>query len=133
MRQKRVILLLFNLVFLAWGLHGQTERKFFVSSAVSTRERAAIYFMAAQQEMSVKDAESFYLRAYEEYKRALQEDSPAQARTFIYLRLAECSQKLNLPVEQADYLNKALETSEELLESESKIYPCCAFRCKPMC
>ncbi len=122
MRQKRVILLLFNLVFLAWGLHGQTERKFFVSSAVSTRERAAIYFMAAQQEMSVKDAESFYLRAYEEYKRALQEDSPAQARTFIYLRLAECSQKLNLPVEQADYLNKALETSEELLESESKIY-----------
>ena len=123
MKSCRIILALLACVFMAQVSNAQMQRQFFVSSSLSDKGKADIYYRAALQEASPQESSAYYQQALDLYESYVSGLSPRGRDGLVcYLRMASCACHLGKPDFQQQYLNHVIAEAGQKFPHDGEAY-----------
>lgn len=124
MKSCRIVLALLSCIFVAQVSHAQEKRQFFVSSSLSDKEKADIYYRAATQEKSPQESAVYYQQALDLYAGYVN-GLPPQGQNdglMCHLRMASCARRLGKHDLQQQYLNRVITEGNRTLPHDGEAY-----------
>lgn len=124
MKSCRITLALISCILVAQVSHAQEKRQFFVSSSLSDKEKADIYYRVAAQEKSPQESAVYYQQALDLYAGYVN-GLPPQGQNdglICHLRMASCAWHLGKPTLQQQCLNRVITEGNQTLPHDEGPY-----------